>query len=151
MGGADSVFPQLTSRALDVVCDPVTQGDDVGSLILSMEMVMTNGRGVGLAANQIGVTKRVIIVHTQDFRQVFLNPVIVKRYGGMQTSREGCLSFPGKTAVLVRHKRVIVEAYKPDWTPIRRKLKGLAAIVVQHEVDHLDGITCMQRATKVIG
>ena len=111
---------ELTNKELKTVCDEVTKTDDVGLLIERMKIVMTNGRGIGIAANQIGETKRIIAIHTKDFQQVFLNPVITKRYGGKTTSKEGCLSFPNQLAVVVRDKQIIVEGFTPNWKPIKR-------------------------------
>lgn len=114
---------------------------DVSWLIIVMWAEMTQGRGCGLAANQLGELDRVIVVHVDNFKQEIINPVITKRYGGKTTSREGCLSFPGITAPMIRDRQIIVEGFDRYWKPIKRKLKGRAAICVQHEVDHLDGVT----------
>ena len=94
-------------------------------------------------ANQIGILKRVIVVDTGDFRQAFVNPTIERRYGGLHTQREGCLSYPDKTVPMVRAKQIIVTGWDEHWRPLRFKLKGFNARVVQHEVDHLDGRTIM--------
>ncbi len=107
------------------------------------EILLASKSGVGLAAPQIGVGLRIIIVKTKDFELELINPEIYKLYGGQITSKEGCLSFPGKVATVVRYKQCIVQGYDRNWNPIRRKLKGFNAIVVQHECDHLDGITIM--------
>jgi peptide deformylase len=140
---------KLNNHQLKTVCEEVLEGEDVWPLIEGMKESMTRGQGIGLAANQVGSTKRVIMIYTQGFQQIFINPVITKKYGGKVTSKEGCLSFPGKTAIVVRSKQIIVEGFTPEWKPIKRKLKGLASYCVQHEVDHLDGITCFDIATKV--
>ena len=126
--------------ALRTVSQDVPRGENVNPLICVMWSIIERG-GIGLAANQVGELKRVIVVDTNGYRQAFINPVITKRYGGRVTSREDCLSFPGKTAKKIRYKRIIVEGFTPDWEPITRKLKGIAAICVQHEVDHLNGVT----------
>lgn len=134
----------LVDSELKTVCDEVPKNQDVRDLIERMGIAMTHGRGIGLAANQIGETLRVIMIHTQDYQQVFINPVITKRYGGRHTGKEGCLSFPGLNALMVRDRRIVVEGFTPEWKPIKRKLKGMAARCVQHEVDHLDGKTIME-------
>lgn len=127
--------------ALSTVSAPVEQGEDVTDLIGLMWSIMTEKRGAGLAANQLGETKRVIVVHANGFRQEFINPVIIKAYGGRTLNREGCLSYPGMVVKVMRHKQIIVEGFDRNWKPVRRKLKGFAAYCVQHEVDHLNGIT----------
>ena len=114
-------------------------------LIADMWESMRGYRGQGLAACQIGVLKRVIVINSNGFRQAFINPRITKRYGGKITSKEGCLSFPGKQVLIVRFKQVIIEGFDEEWEPVTRKLKGQSAICAQHEVDHLDGITLVNR------
>ena len=64
----------------------------------------------------------------------------------MTRAREGCLSFPNKMADVKRHKRVTVTGYDESWKPVRRKASGWMARILQHEIDHLDGITMMDRA-----
>ncbi len=126
---------------LHAVAEPVPDKAQVKSLIHLMWSVMYENKGIGLAAPQIGDSVRVIVVDANGFKQEIINPVIVKRYGGKHRAREGCLSYPGASVLVVRDKQIIVEGFDQDWKPIRRKLKGLAARCVQHEVDHLDGIT----------
>lgn len=126
--------PALHAPALEV-----PSGEDVTPLVNEMWRLMFEHRGIGLAANQVGELKRLIVVSVGGFRQEIINPVITKRYGGRNTSREGCLSFPGAQITKVRDNQIIVEGFDRKWSPIRRKLKGLAARCVQHEVDHLDG------------
>jgi peptide deformylase len=120
--------------------EEIEQGEDVTELIASMYEVMCKERGIGLAANQIGVLKRVILISANGLNQEFINPVITKRYGGKHTAKEGCLSFPGAQVIRVRDKQIIVEGFDKNWKPVKRKLTGLAARCVQHEVDHLNGV-----------
>lgn len=136
---------KLTKDKLHTKCEEVAPGENISGLIMGMQAVMKMYGGIGLAANQIGSNKRVIVVHCNGFREVFVNPVITKKYGGTTTSKEGCLSFPAKQVVLSRHKQIIVEGVTHSGRPLKRKLKGMPAIVVQHEVDHLDGITMFDR------
>lgn len=133
-------LPQNQPRTLRQPAEPVTFGESMQPVVGAMFHIMMEQRGIGLAANQVGLPHRIIVVNVNGLRQEFINPVIVKRYGGKHTAREGCLSFPGRYVPVVRDKQIIVEGFDQDWTPIRRKLKGLAARCVQHEVDHLDGV-----------
>jgi len=119
----------------------VEGGTDVISIISHLWSVMTQERGCGLAHNQVGGSKRIIVIHANGFRQEFINPIITKRYGGKTTSREGCLSFPGLQVSVIRDKKIIVEGFDKNWKPVKFKLKGLASCCVQHEIDHLDGVT----------
>lgn len=131
--------------ALKSIAKDVEEGTDVWELVCSMWELMYRSNGVGLAANQVGVLDRVIVVHANGFRQEFINPVITKRYGGRVTNKEGCLSFPGVLSRMMRSKQIVVEGFDRDWKPIKRKLKGLAAYRVQHEVDHLNGKTIITK------
>lgn len=126
---------------LHTVAAEIPKGEPVDLLIDVMWQTMYQHRGVGLAAPQIGESVRAIVVDANGFKQEFINPVIIKSYGGKATSREGCLSFPGEVVPKVRYRQIIVEGFTKEWQPIRRKLKGLAAYCVQHEVDHLEGVT----------
>jgi len=116
---------------------------DMGVTLLIIEMweLMYRHRGIGLAANQVGELQRVIVLHVGSFKQAIINPIITRQYGGKATSKEGCLSYPALCVPMVRDRQIIVEGFDQNWKPIKRKLKGLAAYCVQHEIDHLNGIT----------
>ena len=126
---------------LHKVAAEVTDFTGIEELVKGMFETMLHHDGIGLAAPQVGISKRVIVVQTHGFRQAFINPVITRRSNGLHTAKEGCLSFPGENVVKVRDKTVWVEALDVTGHPFRLKLNGLQARVVQHEVDHLDGIT----------
>ena len=123
---------------------PAEQDENLSAEIKRMFGIMYSGgytEGIGLAANQIGLNKRVIVIDVNGLKQEFINPVITKTLGRKIISTEGCLSFPGKKVRVWRYPQIVVEGFDANWAPIKRKLKGLAACVVQHEIDHLDGIT----------
>ena len=132
---------KLVTTELKTVCTKVPKDQDVSELISSMKEVMKLYGGIGLAANQIGSILRVILLKTGNGIEVFINPVIEKKYGGTKTSKEGCLSFIGKQALVVRHSQVVITGFDEEWNPIKRKFKKLTAVCAQHEVDHLNGIT----------
>jgi len=123
----------------------VTDFDDqLRSLIDDMAETMYAAPGVGLAAPQIGVSKRLFIVDVatdedepSDLR-VFINPEIVDT-DGETTFNEGCLSFPGIREDIDRAARVKVRALDPDGKPFELEADGLLAVAIQHENDHLDG------------
>lgn len=100
-----------------------------------------SGPGVGIAAPQIGVDKRIIIFVSGAQRECIINPVITKRWGGQSSMKEGCLSFPGQFIKKTRYKRITVEGYDINFEKQVWKLKDFAARIVQHEVDHLNGVT----------
>jgi len=141
----------LSTEHLKTICSPVEPGDNINVILAKMAIGIREGvGGVGLAANQVGETKRIIMIDNGGFKAVILNPVITRRYGGQINSKEGCLSFPGKLALVVRYKQITVEGFDTDWIPVAFKLKGVNAIIVQHEVDHLNAISCMDRAVKIL-
>ena len=107
--------------------------------------------GIGLAAPQIGVLKRLVVIDlTEEDGEVYklVNPVIIKSKGE-QVCREGCLSVPGVLGDVVRPKEVVVEALNEKGEKIKIKAKDLLAIVLCHEIDHLDGILFTDRATEL--
>ena len=93
---------------------------------------------VGMAANMIGVRKRVIIVNMGMFDVVMFNPVMVRKDTPYETE-EGCLSLPGVRKT-TRYQNIEVEYYDMNWTQQRQKLSGWQAQICQHELDHLEGI-----------
>lgn len=100
---------------------------------------MQASKGVGLAANQVGVARRVAVVETDETRLVLINPVIVESEG-RDSAEEGCLSIPEVYAEVTRPARVKLEATGLDGRRYTWEGEGLAARAVQHEIDHLDGI-----------
>jgi peptide deformylase len=128
-------------QMLRATCKPVDPNDNIGPILDDMWELMYASKGCGLAANQVGVDLRMVVVHAAGYRQEIINPVITKAYGGWVKATEKCLSVPGKQAIMLRYKQIIVEGFDREWKPIKRKLKGPAARCVQHEVDHLNGIT----------
>lgn len=129
-----------TDKALSQVCKDVKQGEDVKYLTDEMFAQMRNNNGAGLAANQLGVTKRIITVATDHLFSVIINPVLSDGRYPKQSS-ESCLSFPGMSKKVARFNRITVTGFDENWKPITKKLKAFTAFVVQHEVDHLNGIT----------
>jgi len=129
--------PRLRTRAA-----PVTSVDaGLRELIDAMLETMYAARGIGLAATQVDVHRRVLVTDVSDERndpRVFINPEIVER-DGKTVSQEGCLSVPGYYDEVERSERVRVRALGRDGKPFEAALDGLLAICVQHEIDHLDG------------
>ena len=136
----------LPMDEIHTVCDDVAHGADIQELVENMRSVMIERKGIGLAANQIGDTRRVIIINTQHCRHVLINPIITKSYCGKCTEQEGCLSFPNEKVFVERYKRIVVEAYDQNWEKVKLKLNGIDARCVQHEVDHLNGIDFTMRS-----
>lgn len=118
--------------------------DSVRELIRDMAETMYDAPGVGLAAPQIGVHQRVIVIDISPREEppdliVAINPVIVYAEGDSY-EEEGCLSVPGYAANVRRHARVVVKALDPEGVERTWKAEDLLAIAFQHEIDHLEGI-----------
>ena len=126
--------------------------DKIRELLDDMYETMKNAKdGVGLAAPQIGVLKRLIVVDlTEEGDKIYklVNPVIVKAKGE-QVCREGCLSVPGLLGDVTRPKEVVVEALDENGNKIKIKATELLAVVLSHEIDHLDGVLFIDKATEI--
>lgn len=114
--------------------------DRTRTLIDDMFDTMYEANGVGLAAPQVGILKRIVVIDV-DYENpyVLINPVIVER-DGEQTGDEGCLSLPGKVATVTRPNHVICKCLNEDMEEIEIEGEGLLARAICHELDHLDGI-----------
>jgi len=100
--------------------------------------------GIGLAAPQVGISQRLLVVHGEEEDLVLINPRIVDR-SGRATDTEGCLSFPGLQGKVTRPARITVQALNRLGREIRREADGLLARVIQHEMDHLDGVVFIDK------
>lgn len=117
------------------------------TILDDMKETMYAADGVGLAAPQIGILRRFCIVDTGDGLVELINPVITEK-SGSQTGDEGCLSLPGKSAVVTRPMEVTVRAQDRTGNNIIIKAEGLKARAFCHEIDHLDGTLYIDRADK---
>jgi peptide deformylase len=138
--------PALKQRA-DAV-DPRSD-KQLKRLVKSMAKTMHDAPGVGLAATQVGVQKRVIVIDIDDETglHALCNPVITPATDETAADEEGCLSLPGITVVVERPVAVVCEALDVDGNQIRIEAEDLMARVLQHECDHLDGFLILDRAT----
>jgi peptide deformylase len=116
---------------------------DIHKLIDDMVETMYAAPGIGLAATQVGVPLRVLVIDLSVGRKVgdlihLINPVYVEREG-VQYEDEGCLSVPGYTARVERYAHVVVDGLDREGKPVRHDASGLLSRAFQHEIDHLDG------------
>ena len=129
--------PRLRTRAT-----PVERVDDqVRRLADDMLETMYAAPGVGLAASQVNVHKRIIVVDVSEERDtpfVLINPMI-EIIGGQQESQEGCLSVPGFYELVTRAEHIRVTALDRDGKPLEVEAHGMLAVCIQHECDHLEG------------
>jgi len=120
---------------------------DIRKLIDNMAKLMYQNKGLGLAAPQVGILKRAIIADVGDGLVSLVNPKILWRQG-KDTMSEGCLSIPGINLEIKRSKEVIVEGLTKEGEKVQLGAVGLLARVLQHEIDHLDGILIIDRVPK---
>jgi len=127
---------------LELKAAPVSVVDDeVRKLVDDMAQTMYQAPGVGLAAPQVNIQKRIIVVDTSESRdqlRVLINPELVE-LDGKQECEEGCLSVPGVFAPVTRAERIRVRALDRDGKQFEMDADGLLAVCIQHEIDHLDG------------
>jgi peptide deformylase len=124
---------------------------DIQCLINDMIETMNAARGVGLAANQVGVLKRLCVIDTREEKSpliILINPVILEKEG-VEESEEGCLSVPGYLPVIKRAAKVSVKGLNREGKPVEIEATGLLARVLQHEIDHLDGLLIIDRISPI--
>jgi len=126
---------------------PVKKIDaEVRSLIKKMTVFMKQNNGIGLAAIQIGVPLRVIVCEVNDKVYSLINPEIIKTSTEMNVMDEGCLSVPDVFGEVERPEKIVIKATTPEGKKIKFKAFDLLARVLQHEMDHLDGILFTDKA-----
>ena len=139
--------PRLRQKA-----QPVEAVDNnVRELINNMAETMYHAPGIGLAATQVNVTKRIVVIdHSEEHNdlRVFINPTITAREGEIETE-EGCLSVPGIIAPVIRSEKITVAAMDIEGKNYEVKARGILAICIQHEIDHLDGKVFVDYLTRL--
>ena len=140
---------QYPDPVLRMTAPPVEEfDDDLRRLVVRMKDLMKDANGVGLAATQVGVLRRVFVfVPDEDEEAALVNPRIVSRSEEVDTDDEGCLSIQGITVPVERALAVRFEGFDEHGKEISFDLEGMAARIAQHELDHLDGTTMLDRTT----
>jgi peptide deformylase len=123
---------------------------EIKNLVKEMKKIMIQLNGVGLAANQIGKNLSIFVAYDNKKFYTFINPEIVKFFGREKIMEEGCLSVPNVWGRIRRYEGVVI-SYQ-DLFGKRKKLraKGLLAQIIQHEIDHLNGVLFIDKAIEVI-
>jgi len=133
----------LRKRAADI-----KEGTDLKPLILDMYETMHAAHGIGLAAPQIGKSVRLFVVDgttledeptLMDFKQAFINPVVLKETGIEWDFEEGCLSIPNIREDVSRKEKIKVKYFDENWQPKEEEFSGMKARIIQHEYDHIEG------------
>ena len=131
-----------TARPVDQVTDRTRK------ILNDMADTMYHAQGVGLAAPQVGISKRIIVVDVGDGLLQLVNPVISAK-DGIQEGPEGCLSVHGLNGIVVRANHVVVTAQNEYGEPVTIDAEGFKARALQHEIDHLEGILYTDKASSM--
>ncbi|MCQ9207538.1 MAG: peptide deformylase [Omnitrophica bacterium] len=131
------IYPDaaLRKRAKEVR----TVGAEEKQLLEFMGKTMYATKGIGLAAPQVGISKRLIVLDAGDGLLKIANPDIIEKSKSASPFEEGCLSIPGKLVEVRRPERITISFTNEDGKRIKKSFSGLAAKAMQHEIDHLDG------------
>lgn len=121
------------------------QIDSLDSIVQNMKKIMQENGGIGLAANQIGILKRIIILTIEDNIITLVNPEIVERKKDKEVMNEGCLSIPELRVDIERHKKIVVRGFDIEGKVKEVLCEDLSARAVQHEIDHLNGVLIIDR------
>ena len=140
----------LTKKLKGVIIDDIKNGS-YKELVSDMKKAMVNNNGVGLAANQVGKDLGIFVIDQKlagenGVPDVFINPEITEYSKENDETEEGCLSIPSYWAPIRRAKKIKIKAANENGNKIKFKARGFLARVLQHETDHLNGVTIKERA-----
>ena len=146
--------PRLREKASEITPGGMT--DELRELARDMAETMYDEPGIGLAATQVGVAKRLFVLDLdwtdeegEKKPRTLINPEILEREGRSISESEGCLSVPDFKSDVERDSRIVVRARGLDWEPIEFEAIELESYCIQHEIDHLDGILFIDRVSKL--
>lgn len=133
--------------------EPMKVGSSVDNIVRDLWDTMYGAEGAGLAAPQINISERIFVIDLldQEWKQVFINPIIETREGEDEIMEEGCLSLPGISAPIVRPGEITIHYYDENWKFHIERYQGIRCRVIQHEYDHLEGTLWVDRVDPVIG
>lgn len=134
----DKVLKQKAKRVSGI-------DDTIRTICASMIKTMLDNEGIGLAANQVGILKRIIVVLDEDSPKILINPEIVEFSSNKVIMNEGCLSIPGEYLDIERPEEIVVKYRDTRGKPHIERFVGMTSRVIQHEVDHLDGIVMIDK------
>ncbi|CAJ1959735.1 unnamed protein product [Cylindrotheca closterium] len=146
--------PALRAENAEITQEELKESDDIKNLAKDMLKVMYAAEGVGLAAPQVGVNKRLMVYNPSgDSKKwleetILVNPQIIEYSDGKDTETEGCLSFPDMNGDVTRSKWIKVQAMNLKGKNMKKKYTGWEARIFQHEYDHLDGTVYIDRLTE---
>ncbi len=123
--------------------------DILKNIIDRMFYTMDLNEGIGLAAPQVNIHKRIIVIRFDKYNLTLINPGIINKSENLQTFKEGCLSVPNVNANVKRPKEIEIEYYNLNGELQRLKAEGLLSTCIQHEIDHLNGVVYIDRLSNV--
>jgi len=141
--------PILRKRSQELKTEDL-QKKEIQQLILDMDKTMKEKDGAGLAAPQIGHNLRLVVINTQDGTMALINPKILKKSWKKDVMEEGCLSLPQVFGLVKRSVKLRLTALNNEGKKVEFAVEGMLARVLQHEIDHLDGILFIDRAHKIV-
>ncbi|MBT4722314.1 peptide deformylase [Candidatus Falkowbacteria bacterium] len=130
------------------IAESELKSPEFAKFVDQMAKTMLEKDGLGLAAPQVGVSKRLFIANTKQGPIALINPKIIKKSWRKETDEEGCLSIPAIYGDVSRHRSIKVKALNHEGREVVLEAKGLFARVIQHEMDHLDGVLFIDKAKK---
>ena len=140
--------PILRKKSAEISLE-VIKSRELKSLISSMAKIMLKTDGVGLAAPQVGKNIRLAVINSKDGIFCLINPKFVKKSWARELAQEGCLSIPGVFGKVKRHKKISLIYYNQNGEKIKLTAEGMMARVIQHEIDHLNGILFIDKAIEI--
>jgi len=140
------IYPDHVLREQSLPVNEISKS--ISTLVDGMVDLMLEHNGIGLAAPQVGVLKRIIVIRDQDALLPLINPEIKQRVDKHQLE-EGCLSLPGIEVNVTRNYSIHVHALQVSGNPLDMDIEGIPARIIQHEVDHLNGVLIIDHATTV--
>lgn len=150
----DKIFTIRSKREEKFLRQPTQPVADINaaettSLIKRMEEMMSINHGVGLAANQIGENKKILVVNFEGKYFVLINPEIIKKSKKIISMEEACLSVPEIVGLVKRNQKIVIKGYEQSGKTVKLKAKDVLARIFQHEIDHLNGILFVDKADKL--
>ncbi|MFA5052168.1 MAG: peptide deformylase [Patescibacteria group bacterium] len=136
----------LRQRASEVKAEEIPS---LKKFIDELSVTMQTKDGVGLAATQVNILKRIIVISTKDGPLPLINPVLSRKSFRKDVAEEGCLSVPGVYGLVKRHRSLVINALDRKGNPLTIKARGMFARIALHEVDHLDGVLFIDRTKKI--
>ena len=143
---------QLTRHPAEVLAEPAKPvekiDDNIRRLVEKMTEIMLKNKGIGLAGPQAGVSLRIFIISlkgTKEGLRVYINPTVIPKTDRLETMEEGCLSVPGIYTKIRRYKECTVTATDLEGNEFTEEAQGLYARALQHEYDHIEGVTIAKR------